>query len=75
MPSTMPFDQVYYGKYSGFSSSVLPRPSSSNANQEKTYSHLATRLLNLATGDCPNKPLPSSYDASQIPYSTEEKMT
>ena len=40
MPSTTPFDQAYYGEYSGFSSSMLPHPSLSNANQEETYSIL-----------------------------------
>ena len=72
MPSTTPFDQAYYVKYSGFSSSMLSHPSLSNANQKETYSHLATRVQNLATGDCPNKPLPSLCDANQRPYSTEE---
>ena len=71
-PSMTPFDQVCYGKYSGFSSSMLPHSSLSNANQEETYSYLATRVQNLATGDHPNKPLPSSCDANQRPYSTEE---
>ena len=51
---------------------MLPRSSSSNTNQEETYSHLITRVQNFATGDCPNKPLPSSCDANQRPYSTEE---
>ena len=72
VPSTTPFYQAYHGKYSGFSSSMLPYPSSSNANQEETYSHLATRVQNLATGDCPDKPLFSSCDANQRPYFTEE---
>ena len=71
MPSTTPFDQAYYDKYSGFSS-MLPHPSLSNSNQKETYSHLATRVQNLATGDCSNKPLPSSCDANQRPYFTEE---
>ena len=35
VPSTTPFDQVYHGKYRGFSSSTLSHPSSSNAIKKK----------------------------------------
>ena len=36
VPSTTQFDQACYGKYSGFSSSMFPHASLSNANQEET---------------------------------------